>query len=273
MRDLSRTVEKPNGMRRIAVVGDSFVEAMQVELTESYTQQLEGRFRGEHPAGVEVLNFGVSGFGPVSSLKRYLGTARPFDPDLVVYLFVANDPWDLLTGDRRLYRVENNTMALQDVTLSGSKRIARSVLDFLKQQSHGYHFLKIRLMSLTQKEELEEAEARGEQSGTKELIPPEGAWETMAIVLREFRNEVESTGARFVVIQATTRGPIMDQALQETCERLGVPFFNVNPQIEARRDDTFFVHDGHWRARGHAIAAEQSAEFLRPFLRFDRLDR
>lgn len=90
MRDRSHALEKPPATYRIAVLGDSLAEAMQVEYKDSFFWQLESklaacRFRpGEQ---IEVLNFGVSGYG-LPEARRVLETrALQYSPDLVLLLF------------------------------------------------------------------------------------------------------------------------------------------------------------------------------------------
>jgi hypothetical protein len=74
--------------RRIAVVGDSYVEAFQVQPAEAVASQLEGLLG---PARVEVYSFGISG-APLSQylhIARYV--ARTYRPDLIVVVLVHND--------------------------------------------------------------------------------------------------------------------------------------------------------------------------------------
>jgi hypothetical protein len=84
-RDRARTLEKPPGTLRVAVLGDSFIEAIQVPLEETATALLEARL-GERlaPQRVEVLNFGVSNYGVGQYLLLYDAAVRAFEPDYVV---------------------------------------------------------------------------------------------------------------------------------------------------------------------------------------------
>ena len=65
-RDAERSIRKETGVFRIAVFGDSTTEAVQVDLEQEFTRLLEQRF---HQRGlqIEVLSFGVIGYGPLSS--------------------------------------------------------------------------------------------------------------------------------------------------------------------------------------------------------------
>jgi len=103
-RDRERSVARPPGGWRILVLGDSFVEALQVPLDEAFPAVLEDRLR-RRPGGdrTEVLAMGQSGFGTASELMRYVDFGAAYDPDVVLLAFFAgNDVRDnsvLLNGD------------------------------------------------------------------------------------------------------------------------------------------------------------------------------
>ena len=63
--DVEHAIEKPNDVYRIVVLGDSFMEALQVSIGQGYTQTLE-RMLQQWVKGkrVEVINLGISGTGP-----------------------------------------------------------------------------------------------------------------------------------------------------------------------------------------------------------------
>src|SRR5262245_23113968 len=66
IRDRERTVNKPRGVYRVAALGDSFTEARQVDMDKTYTSLTEKELNRRHCRGegeVEVLNFGVPGYG------------------------------------------------------------------------------------------------------------------------------------------------------------------------------------------------------------------
>src|SRR6185295_8040385 len=59
-RDAERGYERKTAVSRILVLGDSFVEALQVPFEEAFPHRLEGQF--DHDGHrVEVINGGVSG--------------------------------------------------------------------------------------------------------------------------------------------------------------------------------------------------------------------
>jgi hypothetical protein len=88
-------VVKPSGTLRVAVFGDSFTEAMQVDYEKSFSYLLENRLNSEPPAGftrAEVINFGTGGTGTGDAMLFYDTYARKYDPDVVILAFyVGND--------------------------------------------------------------------------------------------------------------------------------------------------------------------------------------
>jgi lysophospholipase L1-like esterase len=94
-RDRERALTKPARTIRIALLGDSFVEARQVAFEDSFGAVLERllasdrRFAGRT---VEVLNFGVSGFGTTQELLTLRRDVLAFQPDQVILaVFTGND--------------------------------------------------------------------------------------------------------------------------------------------------------------------------------------
>jgi hypothetical protein len=93
-RDLDRGIAKPPGVVRVALLGDSMVEAVQVPLEKTASQLLEKKLNVDPATGLttstryEVLNFGISNFGVGQYLLTYETYASRFEPDYV-FAFVA----------------------------------------------------------------------------------------------------------------------------------------------------------------------------------------
>lgn len=91
LRDREIPREKPRGAYRILVLGDSFVEALQVPLEMTFPKVLERRLQGSTGA-FEVINGGVSGFGTGQEYLYLKHFGIQYRPDLVVLAFyVGND--------------------------------------------------------------------------------------------------------------------------------------------------------------------------------------
>lgn len=83
-------VAKPPGTCRIAILGDSFVEAAQVPIDDKVQVRLEAMLKAKGRE-VETMAFGFSGTGQLNQLGYYDTWAAPRRPDVIVAVFVSND--------------------------------------------------------------------------------------------------------------------------------------------------------------------------------------
>jgi lysophospholipase L1-like esterase len=83
---------------RVLVLGDSFVEALQVPLEDTFVQRLERLLEpapGTAARRVEAINMGCSGHGTAQAYLRFLRDQPAYDPDLAVLCFFGgNDAAD-----------------------------------------------------------------------------------------------------------------------------------------------------------------------------------
>jgi lysophospholipase L1-like esterase len=101
MRDEEYTGEKPAGVFRIAMLGDSWTVGVNVERPDTIPDQLERRAAERFPHGrFEVLNFGMIGAG-LETGRRLLPLAVAADPDVVVLAYAQNDEARIAPGSRR----------------------------------------------------------------------------------------------------------------------------------------------------------------------------
>ncbi len=92
LRDDETTLEKPEGVYRILVVGDSFVQGHGVEAHEVFSHVLEETL--QPPAGfdrVEVIQSGVSGWGPPEEMAWIEHRGLAFQPDMILLAFYTGN--------------------------------------------------------------------------------------------------------------------------------------------------------------------------------------
>jgi Flp pilus assembly protein TadD/lysophospholipase L1-like esterase len=87
-RDRERTLGKPDGVRRVLLLGDSVVEGYGLRESETISRRLEALY-GD--GSTEVLNFGVSAYCTRAEVELLEAKGLRFDPDVVVLVFVEND--------------------------------------------------------------------------------------------------------------------------------------------------------------------------------------
>jgi hypothetical protein len=118
MRDLPRQIAKAK--KRVAVLGDSYVEGLQLSDSDTVTQKMQKLLGGDW----EVLNFGMTGIGTTESLLVYKNIVEKFDPDLVVLMFyVGND-------------VRNNSLVLESLRNNLSQPDQMMIRPYLVETSN-----------------------------------------------------------------------------------------------------------------------------------------
>ena len=96
--------EKPPGVFRILILGDSFVEALQVPQEKSFHKRLQARLRHEG-RNVEVIAMSRSGTGPATATVFYKTLGKRFSPDLVLWAHCdVNDLTDSHAPLRQIIR-------------------------------------------------------------------------------------------------------------------------------------------------------------------------
>jgi lysophospholipase L1-like esterase len=91
-RDETYDLAKPPGTVRIVGIGDSVMFGWGVGEAERYTNKLERELNLKHPnRRWEVMTFAAPGYNLVMELEVLRRYALAYDPDLILYGFVAND--------------------------------------------------------------------------------------------------------------------------------------------------------------------------------------
>lgn len=281
-----RPTAKPEGVRRIAVLGDSFTAAVQVEEPDTMAARLEQRLNASSQGRRwEVLNFGIGGYSTAQSLLTWRHVARQFHPDIVLLCFFdGNDLWDNhsgLTSYLRPYFTLNGSGALVAEPFS-PWRVSAS--DWFNRHS---------LLYVWQKEKIRAVRDQWHTAGQN--VPPvtevfdpappppyPQAWEVTERLIATLADEVRASGAEFLLVQIAAPeeyvdeywnalvnavGPAKAATLDRTypATRLGRLAargnFAILPLAGAFRgapDPTalHFSSGGHWTAAGNHLAAE-----------------
>ena len=89
-RDEGWSLLKYNNIYRIAVLGDSFVEAFQIESEHTFlslTEQKLNKLNKNHDIKVDLMNFGRSGCTQTEELLILKNCVAQFSPDMLVLFF------------------------------------------------------------------------------------------------------------------------------------------------------------------------------------------
>ncbi|HEX8556483.1 MAG TPA: hypothetical protein VF668_00045 [Pyrinomonadaceae bacterium] len=207
LRDREHDRRKPPDVLRVAVVGDSYTEALQVAQEDGFVSVL-GRRLGACPRlggrAVEVINFGVSGYSTAQELLTLREKVWAYSPDVVLLLVTTNNdvtdnvramkeaddiPYMTLRGDELAlddsfresakYRFRASALARAGRWLYSNLRVVHAV-----QQAR--HVLKAKLAQRRDRQlaerqrERREAAARAEAGGPPAPGQQEGAQPAVA---------------------------------------------------------------------------------------------
>jgi peptidoglycan/LPS O-acetylase OafA/YrhL/lysophospholipase L1-like esterase len=81
-------IEKTDGLFRILIIGDAFSMPEGMGYERAYPQLLQQKF---DPGKVQVINAGVTGYGPVEELSQLSELVPLLKPDMVIYQFFINE--------------------------------------------------------------------------------------------------------------------------------------------------------------------------------------
>jgi len=298
LRGPDRAFEKPPGVKRIALVGDSMVAAVATADERTLARDLERRLRASRPdATWEVLNAGVSSSSTGSELALYREVLARYSPDLVVLVFwVGNDLADnslALTRAPRLYFDLDRDGRLQQLPFAFHPS---PVAEWLDRNSRLYVWQKSALRLARAR-----LRARGGALDPVELVfarpEPEAAahaWAITGALLRAFQEETAARGTELVLVAAPAPVQVYDdlwaelaeraaraetplgrehpdERLRELCRDAGIAFLALAPAFQAaapHRDSTrpeerlYYEGRFHWNDAGNALAAARVHEFL-----------
>ena len=347
LRDREHALTKPADTIRIAVIGDSYPEALSVSLEEAFWSVL-GRKLQECDAfpgrQIEVLNFGVSGYGTAQELLTLREQVWKYAPDVVMLTVTTNN--DITDNVRALKRTEEipyfvyqeNRLMLDDSfkdsrpfrwRQSAPSRFGRWLRDHsrvVQAVTQGHHGFKILLSSWRARSaqkppapqpaqspptsppppppgnqsaangQKSDLVARSQELGTDNLVYLEpadavwnDAWRVTEGLLLEMRNEVQTHGAKFVVVTLSNGPQVLpnrgaredfarrfgitdlfypDNRIKSLGERAGFSVVTLAPELQefAERNQVFLhgfdenIGNGHWNAAGHREAGELIAK-------------
>ncbi len=128
LRDREHVLSKPPHTLRIAVLGDSYAEAIQIPMEDAFWSVVEREIKGcPISAGrePEVINFGVSGYGTAQELLMFRQRVLLYSPDIVVLAFVTgndirNNSQVLERESRRPFFLFINGQLIPDMTFRES---------------------------------------------------------------------------------------------------------------------------------------------------------
>lgn len=299
LRDTEHETPKPDGAFRILVLGDSYPEAVDVELDAAFPKQVEQLLR-EHGVRAEVINAGVGGYGTDQAYLYYRQEGRRYEPDVVLLAFtIDNDVHDNLAKGYCRAADQGVVCARPDAGLRRRQLVAANA--FLQRHFQSYFFLREHLAHLTGLRALlgragltefryDDAEASTLPLTVRMLLREpdpelERGWRLTLAILDALREAAASEHARVALLIVPGRAQVEPEAGREALKMYGLPPSALDLEGPNRRlleyargrglavadptaslrgaaADGIEVARGHWTAEGHRLAAAAVVDML-----------
>ena len=258
-------IDRPAGTRRIVVLGDSHTEGYTVSDGETWPEQMERALNGPTAAAdaksprdpVEVVSFGVGGFGTDQEYLAWLHYARPFKPDLVLLQFCGNDPVDNVSGTIWRGRKPRFVRYGEQLVLEGVP-VPDERLSFTQDTLLSHSAIALLLQISMGKLEVGQKLAA--------VVDDPEAWELTRLILRALARSVEGDGARFALFHSGPDEREVDARIRALCQSESIPFLDVDPAFGGDYKSFRVKGDPHWNVRGHAAVGKLLASLVAPLL-------
>ena len=239
LRDREHKVAKADGTYRIAILGDSYAEAMQVELERTFWfllgQKLESCGFAKRKK-IETINFGVSGYGTAHQLLTLRTKVWPYQPDMVLLAFFpGNDVRNnskALEGEtgRAYFSLKDGKLHLDaafrdDPQFKEKQRMAEEraalqdlriyqLLRRVKAGNIGQHFHNAPIAAAAASGETKLTEPGLDEQVFREPTEPkwQEAWDITDRLVTMASEETRNKGARFVLAVLSTPGSVYPDA-------------------------------------------------------------
>lgn len=278
--DREFNTKKESGIFRIAVLGDSFTEAVHVPLQTTFHKQLERMLNDRAPEGTrfEIYNFGTSGNGTIDNYFRLEKYALKYKPDLLMLMFLDNNDFlndahyvadygypDPKNIDAYIYKIYSPSRLGRIANYAAAKS---RVVDFLRLS---YYRLRVLLAK--------RAAAAGGAflpvwTNEKENDPARWAMEQKLIGLIE--QKAAEQKIPFVLVSFSLETTLLDKTpspfagideefkkiIRGDTKYLGLEAYMRERQLREGISPAFECQ-GHWNATGHRWVAEALDTFLR----------
>lgn len=266
IRGPERSLEKPAGTRRLVVVGDSYVQALEVPYEETFYARLEARVREAGETRLEAIPMGVSGYGQAQQLLWLKRLGLCLSPDLVIAsVFLGNDVTDNSSeigpaATRPYFELRNGKIELVSLPREAARwkyAAAKYLRSFIIYKEIGHRVSALErlggnlgVVSYVYAEEgAGEALARSRRD----------AWALTLALVEEIARLSRSAGAQVLLAYhgsyPTGSAESAAERFSRFCAEAQLDCLDLASDLEGHAE--YFVPiDEHWTARGHERVAE-----------------
>lgn len=242
---------------KIAVMGDSFVEATQVLYEKSFTGIIEQFCAGT----CEVKNFGVSSYSPILYLLQWNTIVKFFKPTHVFLLLFSNDVRNDNEYQSKAILLNHEIVAVPGPGNKEWQRLLRKSY-FLRL----FRKVELKLTWIIQNRNMQNVVKSGDYLEESPEIEP--FTEKMLLYLVQ---EIKQSNAKFILMAVPSKYKTIhkdshdlksefSETIKLWAEKHGINFLDLVPAFQESKEPLFFEKDIHFNENGHRIIFETIKE-------------
>jgi len=289
LRDVEHKLEKLPGVTRIALLGDSSTEGMQVPLAKTYARVLNSALDAEHPGKFEVINFGCSGYSTGQELIQLEKDVVGYAPDITVLLYNRGDalenvrnPLKKNVEPRPYFYLDEDGRLREDATLLAQRQqglLPEQLWAFLREHSHIFGVFSQTDLSLSIHERLYRKlrswvlrlasllAPRSGATGAVAAYRPQDGWQVTCALIEAMNQECRKHHSRFVLLcfPNLLGDPELSRQradLEVRSRNRRFAFLDLTPGFANHPDPGSLFLQYHFSTAGHHLVAEQLRQLL-----------
>jgi len=295
-RDEEFPEEKPEGVFRILVLGDSMAFGPAMNLEQTFPKVLEELLNDRVASDIhyQVINAGVSGYNTYQELATWRNVGVALDPDLIIVGFCVNDvddprrhvdahtletmgelPEEMIPNPGGVGDEDTPSLTPRESSEDeAGGRLPIPFKGFLREHSAFYRFLVRRYDALLKtlgvrdpiqgelRQQYQEIDAKLASYDTVE-------WQWLAKQWCDFEELSEETGVPWGVVllpwqyQLQRSGsPVSEERLSDYAHEHGIFYVDPRPALSEAKVSGLFIDMAHFSEKGHRLVAESLYQAL-----------
>jgi len=305
-RDREWSLRPPDGVYRIAVLGDSYVESFQVETDRNFLTLTEKEFNKDQNIRLELMNFGRSGFTQTEELLVLKKQITQFSPNRVILFFLPENDLTEISREttfellRPFYHLSPNGELMLDTSFVDTREFRiKQWINFFTHHSAlitllGERYNLLQAQGLIRKKEKEHDQKRGQAEKIERYLSlcTDKAdrtylenYQLSKRLIRAMADYCNERNIRLMLVTIDTPAylPEMEAKNKDMDASFNANFFeddlkkfaaSINIDYlglqrifrESYEKKKVHLHWGHWNYQGHQVVGKALADKLRSII-------
>jgi len=243
---------------RIAFLGDSFTEAVQVDYEDSFVGLIDNQTE------CIVKNYGVSSYSPILYLLQWQFIENSFNPTHVFVQLFSND----MDGDKRYFAMAEKDKFDNVIAVPGPR------VDWLRVQlrkSYLLRFIRKTQLKLMWIYNNSKTDNKLVVSGTVEEEP--NLTDLSKLYIKKLNDNIVSSGSKLILFAVPSKFDTVNRSynqrigfsdkIRNFSKEINVEFINLDKEFEKASingESLFFEKDIHFNENGHLLVADLIAK-------------